>query len=238
MQKYLIFTLSGPMQAWGTMAVGEVRPSASHPTRSGLLGLLAALLGIRRGDSRLKDLNEACRVAVRVDSSGSRFVDFHTIQTPSEKGKRVFRTRRDELVNMLDSDEELNTILSKREYLTDAMFTACIWLEGQASFTLKQMREALLEPMLTPYLGRKSCPLGWPFMPQLIEAKNVRQALASYAPPEELVRKSENVVWAEDGHKIHGEFDAYIVRDQVTDHGRRLFGTRQEYHLPAPVAEE
>ena len=56
------------MAAWGSTAVGEVRPSAPHPTRSALLGLLAAALGLRRDDDeRHEALGRMLRFAVRVD---------------------------------------------------------------------------------------------------------------------------------------------------------------------------
>ncbi len=235
MQEYLLFTLRGPMQAWGTVAVGEVRPVASRPTRSGLLGLLAAALGIRRSEpEHLAALEAACRMAVRIDAPGSRLVDYHTVQAPQEKAKRVFRTRRDELVTMLDAEERPNTILSRREYMADAAFTACVWLVRECDWTLGAMREALLEPVFVPYLGRKSCPAGHPFMPSLVQADNAGAALAVYAP--ETGRPGP--VWADADHGIAGEFDAYAVRDAVTDHTRRLFGVRQEFRIPAHAIGE
>ena len=46
MPRYLILRLDGPMQAWGTHTFEDFRPSNLFPTRSGLLGLLGACLGI------------------------------------------------------------------------------------------------------------------------------------------------------------------------------------------------
>ena len=50
MSRYLILRLDGPMQAWGSHTFEDFRPSNLFPTRSGLLGLLGACLGIDRGD--------------------------------------------------------------------------------------------------------------------------------------------------------------------------------------------
>lgn len=50
MSQYLIFQLHGPMASWGV----DARRSASYhelPSRSALLGLLAAGVGIRRDDT-------------------------------------------------------------------------------------------------------------------------------------------------------------------------------------------
>jgi len=82
---YLIFRLYGPMCAWGDIAVGEQRPSAGHPAKSAVLGLLAAALGVRRDEEgRQKLLADAYAMAVRVDVSGELLRDYHaiTVQTP------------------------------------------------------------------------------------------------------------------------------------------------------------
>ena len=232
MRDHLVFTLYGPMQAWGTVAVGEVRPVAQRPTRSGLLGLLAAALGIRRGDSRLDDLNQAARVAVRQDSAGAPLTDYHTTQVPKENKKRVFRTRRQELGGLLDKDENLNTILSRREYLMNAAFTACVWLVEDFGVSIKDIEEALVRPRLNVYLGRKSCPPGLPFMPEVISADDELEALAMYSPPLGYLysgKSAECPVWTE---ADHGDHTAFSVRDRVVDHGKRQFAMRREYYVP------
>jgi CRISPR system Cascade subunit CasD len=48
MSRYLLFQLYAPLVSWGAPAVGEVRHTDTIPTRSALLGLLAAALGIPR----------------------------------------------------------------------------------------------------------------------------------------------------------------------------------------------
>ena len=50
MKEYLVFQLYAPLASWGEEASGEIRHSATVPTRSALLGLLAAALGIRRDE--------------------------------------------------------------------------------------------------------------------------------------------------------------------------------------------
>jgi CRISPR system Cascade subunit CasD len=48
MSRYLLFQLYAPLVSWGAPAVGEVRHTDTIPTRSALLGILAAALGISR----------------------------------------------------------------------------------------------------------------------------------------------------------------------------------------------
>ncbi len=59
MSQYLVFQLHGPMASWGVDAPGEVRHSHELPSRSALLGLLLAALGIRREEEqRLNAFNQ------------------------------------------------------------------------------------------------------------------------------------------------------------------------------------
>lgn len=73
MPNYLILRLDGPMQAWGTHTFEDYRPCNSFPTRSGLLGLLGACLGIdRRDTSALNRLADSVEFTVRVDRTAQR----------------------------------------------------------------------------------------------------------------------------------------------------------------------
>jgi len=68
MGNYLILKLHGPMQAWGEHTFEGLRPSANFPTRSALLGLLGACLGIGRNErDRLQALADSVGMAVRVN---------------------------------------------------------------------------------------------------------------------------------------------------------------------------
>src|SRR5438445_3577743 len=88
MQDYLILKLEGVLQSWGIHTYEDYRPSNMFPTLSGILGLLAACLGIERKDwERLQALDRSIELAVRVDRAmlGTRrltpvkITDFHTV---------------------------------------------------------------------------------------------------------------------------------------------------------------
>ncbi|MDD3620337.1 MAG: type I-E CRISPR-associated protein Cas5/CasD, partial [Desulfobulbaceae bacterium] len=65
MTDFLILKLQGPMQAWGEHTFEGKRPSGNFPTRSALLGLLGACLGIRRNNrERLQQLADSVCFAV------------------------------------------------------------------------------------------------------------------------------------------------------------------------------
>jgi CRISPR system Cascade subunit CasD len=234
MQDHLCFQLYGPMQAWGAMAVGEIRPVVDHPTRSGVLGLLAACLGLRREEEpRLQHLRQQCGLTIRVDAPGRRMTDYHTIQTPKILKRRTFYTRRDELGQKLDLSESPSTILSRREYLADALFTACVWLRTtDGLFTLEQMRDALRKPKLTPYLGRKSCPPGIPFHPMLIQAADPMQALEKYSTDDRLgfLRsvRDDAAFFSDLSDTLPVQGHVASLRDEPLHFGRRQFTTRKE----------
>ena len=92
------FRLFGPLAAWGEIAVGEIRPSALQPTRSALLGLLAAALGLERGDEpKHAALARAVRFGVQVESAGVPISDYHTAQVLPARRRRILATRADQV---------------------------------------------------------------------------------------------------------------------------------------------
>lgn len=48
----LLLRLAAPLQSWGADSKFETRKTNREPTKSGVIGLLAAALGLRRDDAR------------------------------------------------------------------------------------------------------------------------------------------------------------------------------------------
>lgn len=171
--KFLVFHLHGPLASWGDIAVGEVRPSFPAPTRSALLGLLAAAKGIKRDEqSRLTTLSEQLSFAVRVDHSGSFVEEYQTISLPEGAGHKAARTRRIELWF-----SRKNTLQTYRGHYTDAAYTVFVSSTNQKLLTTLQ--QALRTPVFVPYLGRKACPLDIPMLPRVITSSGLDEALVS-----------------------------------------------------------
>ena len=128
MTEYLMFQLYGPMAAWGDIAVGEMRPSYTHPSKSAVLGLVAAALGIKREQEEIhRKLSDGYCFAVLVKRAGVPLSDYHTVQVPPSgtgRNRRVFATRRDEIIAL--SRDDLKTILSKRDYRMDASYICSV----------------------------------------------------------------------------------------------------------------
>lgn len=175
MTKYLVFRLYGPMASWGDVAVGTYRPTFDHPSKSAVMGLLAAAIGIRRDeDIKLQKLTESYDFAVRVDASGMMLRDYHTSQVPSSgsgRNKKYFATRKDELAV---SQKDMKTILSTRDYYCDAVYSVCLWGKSDdVPYSLENLAQKLKEPEFVLYLGRKSCPLAMPVDAKIVSGMNI-----------------------------------------------------------------
>lgn len=139
----VVLRLAGPMQSWGSGSRFVRRATETAPTKSGIIGLVAAARGLRRTDP-LEDLLHL-RFGVRIDQPGELMRDFHTAQRP----------RRDR-----DGDLTWQSLpLSTRYYISDAVFLAV--LEGDCSI-VEGVDAAVRAPHFPLYLGRRSCPPAGP----------------------------------------------------------------------------
>ncbi|AXI79812.1 type I-E CRISPR-associated protein Cas5/CasD [Peterkaempfera bronchialis] len=160
-----LLQLGAPLQSWGEHSAFTDRDTVAHPTRSGLIGMIASALGIPRAEAiadgdagpeaaaslfaRLTRL----RFTVRTDRPGVRLGDFHTVgggypqhrTVPTAKGGR--------------RSGDTATIVSRRHYLSDAVFTIAVTAPGQDTL-LAECAQALAAPHWPLHLGRRSCPPG------------------------------------------------------------------------------
>ena len=179
--RFLLFTLYAPMGSFGEIAVGERRMSWSRPGRSAVLGLVAAAQGIERADEKAHQrLETSLHFAVRTDAPGRPLVDYHTAQTPKARKGTTFATRREEL-----GSDGLNTVLSVREWRTDACFTVSLWARAGQDVDLDGIAEALRHPRFVLYVGRKSAPTGLPLNPEIVEADTFLSAIEARQPSDE-----------------------------------------------------
>lgn len=146
----LLLRLEGPMQSWGYRSRFDYRDTALEPTRSGVIGLICAAMGI----ARWEDISrfDVIRMGVRVDRDGRLERDYHTVggdhHEPREYG-----------VIKADGSGK-DTVVSYRDYLADASFT--VGLESENKDLLEEIAKALRNPAWTLFLGRKAFPLAVP----------------------------------------------------------------------------
>lgn len=132
----LLLRLAGPMQAWGDASRFTTRQTRSEPTKSGVLGLLAAAQGRRRTDP-IEDL-AGLDFGVRVDQRGRIERDFQTAIQWQTTGRAM--------------------PLSYRYHLTDAVFVAAV---GGGEELMSALDHAVRNPAFPLYLGRRACvPVG------------------------------------------------------------------------------
>lgn len=225
MPHFLILRLEGPMQAWGTHTYEDFRPSNLYPTRSGLLGLLGACLGIDRSDHvAFSQLAESVEFSVRIDGEVMR----ESRKTPRAKpGVKLpdFHTVMD--ARKVDGSANKFPVVSRREYLFDAAFTVAVGEKPGAVYTLERLAEALHQPCYTPTLGRRSCPPARPLLDgEPIEASDAVAALRQTSGRGDLIY-SESVTSSQ----------PLRLRDVPLNGRTRQFGTRVVYlHREAPCS--
>lgn len=226
MPRFLILRLDGPMQAWGTHTFEDFRPSNLYPTRSGLLGLLAACLGIERSNHAAQgELATSVEFSVRVDTAverperkqpmtkpGVKLPDFHTVMDARKVDGKVNKF----------------PVVSRREYLFDAAFTVAIGAKPQAPVSLEQIAEALRRPRYTPTLGRRACPPARPLLDGEIDAAHGVEALRQASGKGQLIY-SDSV---ESSQPLR-------LRDVPLPGTKRQFGTRLVYlHRDTTASKE
>ena len=230
MPNFLILKLDGPMQAWGDHTYEDFRPSRDFPTRSGLLGLLGSCLGIEREDTDSQvRLADSVEFAVRADLTvfrperteheggtvkrkPSRLADFHTVLAARLVKREPNGTPK----------ANPNPVVSRREYLYDAHFTVAVGQRDEAAFPLETVEAHLRNPIYTPSLGRRSCPLARPLLDSenfMVEAENGIEALGRVAPVGGLIYTETNF----------GEGKPMVVRDVPMHRNKRQFATRKVY---------
>ena len=244
MHNYLIFQLYGPMASWGEPAVGEMRHSALYPSKSAVIGLIAAALGIKRDkEEEQQALANSLTFGFKVMSDGSLLRDFHTTQAPGEDRKRMFATREQEINH--SNKEKINPILSFRDYRCDAYAIAAVRVTDDGPASLAKIKAALEKPKFTLYLGRKSCPLALPLHPEVVEAKGVSTALNQFNTDifsgieatnswKGFARHKPYFVWEGDGYDIKPDM-SNTRTDMPTSRKRWQFAKRTEHRKVAEV---
>ena len=243
--QFCLFNLYGLMAGYGGIAVGEMRSSWSRPSRSAVLGMIAAALGIRRDDEKAQaNLQAGYGFSVMVLQQGTMMQDFHTIQSVSSKSLKKMNhvmTRRDEM-NLGDSE----TILSKREYLCDHISVACVWIRDaeSAQYSLEEIVMAFRNPAYCLYLGRKSCPPALPVHARVIQSDSLKSAMIQHIEGFDLLNgfkvPDKVSLFFEEGIDSGLEEPVMKIkrRDNILSRSRWQFSDRNEYYAQVYVSEE
>ena len=197
----LAILLDGPMQSWGSSSRFTRRETEAFPTKSALIGLLAAAAGIDKyGQDEAEKLApfSALRLTVyRLPRAAERFVrrlsDFHTVgggypDTPLGKLNVSPTAAKTKSGDLKWKTPEQRTVITTRTYLNEARFIAAF--EGDADTIATAIRH-LENPVWGVWFGRKTCLPAMPLSP--VSGEN------SHAATTALIRKIRT--WEEITHR-------------------------------------
>lgn len=216
----LLIRLAAPLQSWGVDAKFNRRGTERIPTKSGVIGLVAAGLGRKRNEN-VEDL-QALRFGVRIDREGTLMRDFHMTHEEAFWKKH----------------EGKYAHMTTRYYLADAVFLA--GLEGDEVF-LKEIENALRHPVFPLFLGRRSCPPEGKVSLGIRTDKNLLEALRQ--EPWQVSRWLQRSGGGQVRLRIAVETDrqnttGYFQRDLPLsfDQGHRQYGFRRVFESAVQVA--
>lgn len=131
----LSFKLAAPLMAFGNQTLTNYRTTDLQPTKSAIIGMIAASFGYGRGDQRIKQLNDELKMSYQVIKPGQIMIDYQNIYVTQKK----------------------TNVQEWKYYLADAAFK--IILTGPLDL-LTQIQYQLQHPYFALYIGRRSCPIG------------------------------------------------------------------------------
>lgn len=140
----LLIRLVGPMQSWGTTSRFAERDTGKEPSKSGVIGLLAASMGIDR--ENWIDLEPLTRLSmgVRHDRPGILKREYQTAGC----------AQTETIIKANGKQAEDGGVVSFRHYLADAAFL--VGMECQDRSLLEKAHASLQNPVWALALGRKS----------------------------------------------------------------------------------
>ncbi len=176
----LAFLIDSPLMSWGASSRFNHRETEAFPTKSALIGVIAAAMGIDKHAPEeaalLAPLTALQLSVLRLDRHPGRIPirlsDFHTVGGGYDAKESSFS--RMSIPRKASGGPSANAVITHRSYLTEACFIA-LW-EGSEE-TLEAIAAALLDPKWGVWFGRKNCIPASPLTP--IIAASRRQALAT-----------------------------------------------------------
>jgi CRISPR system Cascade subunit CasD len=230
-ESYLSFLLDGPLQGWGNASQFDRRMTAAHPSKSGVIGLCAAALGVDKRSpdeaerlARLAALRLVTYRLPRVTRDGrelpvTRLSDFHTVGGGYDRNDpaEALSIPRKASGGPLD-----NPAITTREYLQDARFG--VLLIGDAA-VLAPLPAAFADPRWGLWLGRRCCIPSTPILPEIHADRAsafgalLRMAGVHSGRREDEFERTEDA--APDDYRADSAFDA------PTSFGQRRFVLRR-----------
>ena len=224
---YLALLLDAPLQSWGFSSRFQRRTTGLHPTKSGVIGLICAAMGLAKGSAEERDMLphlgglKMTTLAIPRQPQGDplpaiRLEDYHT----------VLGTRR--ASGAMNPD----AVVTRRQYLADARFG--VILAGDPAI-LKRIITALEDPVWGVWFGRKSCLPAEPILRGLFENQvEAERALLGNVPVEEFTRV-EDVAAFEDGTDSYPDQPESFGDGTSSGPDKRRYAVRRIKVVPAAI---
>ncbi|MGA2608837.1 MAG: type I-E CRISPR-associated protein Cas5/CasD [Terriglobia bacterium] len=186
---YLALLLDGPLQSWGFASRFQRRTTVLHPTKSGVIGLISAAIGLAKGSPEeaewLPKLTALKMTSIALARNGARRLeDFHTTGGGYDK-----KTQPQFIPRKASGGPCDNPTVSRRQYLLEARFG--VILEGDRC-VLERAATALQDPVWGVWLGRKSCIPAEPIFRGVFEMRaEAERELIGDAPIDQFTRLEE-----------------------------------------------
>ncbi|MGL4402054.1 MAG: type I-E CRISPR-associated protein Cas5/CasD [Luteolibacter sp.] len=160
--------LDGPMQSWGSASRFTRRETEAFPTKSALIGLIAAAAGIDKYEQdeaeKLAPISVLRLTVYRLPRATGRLVgrlsDFHTVGGGYDAKASAFDKM--SIPRKASGGASANAVITHRTYLNEARFIAAF--EGAADTIATAIRH-LENPLWGVWFGRKTCLPAMPLSP-------------------------------------------------------------------------
>lgn len=208
---YLALLLDAPMQSWGFASRFQRRTTGLYPTKSGVIGLICAAMGLEKGSTKegqaLRGLRELHMTSIAIPRQAGgpktarplpihRLEDYHT----------VLGTR------LASGKMNADAVVTRRQYLLDARFG--VILRGNDRVFLNGAAAALQDPVWGVWLGRKNC---IPAAPVLVVATDGSTAFGDRRHAFEALLRAEARLRGEEPEEPLPDEAAFDRVDEVRD---------------------
>ncbi len=230
--KYLVLRLESYLMSFGEGDYWDVRGTGAFPTKSAILGILSACMGLDWADEKNMEeivrIGESLTLSAREDCKCMIQRDYHTI------------------LDTLKADGKLNenAVQSYRNYLMDGSFS--VLLTFTQNEIHEKVRDSLLNPSWPIFLGRKACPPTLPiYWGEEPEEKNAKEVFSRLETVPQIKARLLNIKpkkepWISENaeeenlpciteENLEGEYKKSLIRDSVVNPRLRVFSQREVF---------
>ena len=154
---YIKLDLSGVLQYFSdtnTTTIKTTYNSSLYPTKSAIVGLLSSALGYNRNDNRITELFNILDIKYKVIKNPIVLKDFQTITGLKHQNNYMNLFYNRNVVTTMSNNTRNMRLTKSIQYLQDAEFIVYV---GCNDSKLKEIYDAIKNPVYSLYIGKRSC---------------------------------------------------------------------------------